>query len=61
MAPEFKLLMVLVCMIFVIIIAVGAGLLWSVLGHERAASVKAAGVTFLSLAGVTVALLQLLL
>ncbi|MER0447951.1 hypothetical protein ABR738_25920 [Streptomyces sp. Edi4] len=48
-------------MVFVIIIAVGAGLLWSVLGHERSASVKAAGVTFLSLAGVTVALLQLLL
>ncbi|MFF5854811.1 hypothetical protein ACFY8B_04095 [Streptomyces sp. NPDC012751] len=48
-------------MIFVIVIAAGAGLLWSALGHERSASVKAAGVTFLSLAGVTVALLQLLL
>ncbi|MET7556954.1 hypothetical protein ABZS72_22420 [Streptomyces albidoflavus] len=61
MAPEFKLLLVLVCMIFVIIIAAGAGLLWSVLGQERSACVKAAGVTFLSLAGVTVAMLQLLL
>lgn len=61
MAPEFKLLVVLVCMMFVIIVAAGAGLLWSALGHERSAGLKAAGITFLSLAGVMVALLQLLL
>ncbi|MFI5944657.1 hypothetical protein ACIBCB_31050 [Streptomyces uncialis] len=46
-------------MILVVISAAGAGLLWSVLSHERSASLKAASGTFLSLAGVTVALLQL--